>query len=127
MVLLIHVSILATVAKVLLSGIIVVSASEIAKQSTIVGALIVSLPITSILALTYLYLDTGDATQVADLSKDILYLILPSTALFVVLTFLLRRDWEFFPALSVGVITTIICYGIMIYFSQGESLKNLSG
>ena len=120
-------SVLATAAKVLFSGIIVVAASEIAKQSTIIGALIVSLPITSILALTYLYLDTGDTTQVADLSKDILYLILPSTALFVVLTFLLRRDWEFFPALGFGVIATIICYGIMIYFSQGESLKNLSG
>ena len=120
-------SVLATVAKVLFSGIIVVSASEIAKQSTIIGALIVSLPITSILALTYLYLDTGDTTQVADLSKDILYLILPSTALFVVLTFLLRRDWEFLPALSVGVIATIICYGIMIYYSQGESLKDISG
>ena len=121
------VSVLATVAKVLLSGMIVVAASEIAQKSTIVGALIVSLPITSILALTYLYLDTGDTTQVADLSKDILYLILPSSVLFVLLTFLLRRDWEFFPALSVGVIATIICYGIMIYFSQGESLKNLSG
>ncbi len=60
------VSVLATVAKVLFSGIIVVAASEIAKQSTIIGALIVSLPITSILALTYLYLDTGDTTQVAD-------------------------------------------------------------
>ena len=120
-------SVLATVAKVLFSGFIVVAASEIAKQSTIIGALIVSLPITSILALTYLYLDTGDTTQVADLSKDILYLILPSTALFVVLTFLLRKDWEFLPAVSVGVIVTIICYGVMIYFSQGESLKNLSG
>ena len=121
------VSVLATVAKFLLSGMIVVAASEIAQKSTIVGALIVSLPITSILALTYLYLDTGDTTQVADLSKDILYLILPSSVLFVLLTFLLRRDWGFLPALSIGVIATIICYGIMIYFSHGESLKDISG
>jgi len=116
--------ILTTVGKVLLSGIIVVAASEIAQRSTIFGALIVSLPITSILALTYLYFDTSDTAQVAELSTDILYLIIPSSILFVLLPFLLRKGWDFLPAMGLGMIATIICYIIMIYVAQGQVLNN---
>jgi len=118
------VPILATVGKILLSGIIVVTASEIAQKSTIAGALIVSLPITSILALTFLYLDTNDTVQVADFSRDILYLIIPSSALFVLLPFLLRKGWDFLPAIGIGMIATIACYGIVIYFTHGQVLSN---
>ena len=40
----------------LLVGSIVVAASELAKKSAVFGALVVSLPLTSILAMTALYL-----------------------------------------------------------------------
>ena len=117
-------SLLATVGKILLSGVVVVSASEIAQKSTFVGAVIVSLPITSILALTYLYLNTNDSIQVAELSKDILYLIIPSSMLFLLLPFLLRRGWDFFPAMGVGMIATVLCYAIVMYFTQHVLFDN---
>jgi hypothetical protein len=36
-------------------------------------------------------------------------------ALFAVLPWLLRRGWEFVPALSVGILCTVLAYGIGIW------------
>ena len=66
------------VLKALLSGAIVVAASEVARRSSILGAIIVSLPLTSILAMIWLYRDTGDDREVSDLSWAILWVFAPS-------------------------------------------------
>ncbi len=68
--------------KGVLSGTIIVASSEIAERSALYGALIISLPIASILAVVWLYHDTGDLGQVADYAGSILWLVLPSLVLF---------------------------------------------
>jgi len=103
--------------KGVLSGAIIVVASEIAKKSSIFGALIVSLPIVSILSLFWLYNDTKDTTKVADFAEGILWLVLPALSLFIILPYLLRRDWGFEAAMTVGIIVTIIAYAIGVYVS----------
>ena len=54
-------------AKALLSGIIIAIASEIAKRSPALGALILSLPLVSILAFIWLWRETSDAEGIAAL------------------------------------------------------------
>jgi hypothetical protein len=78
------------IAKALISGVLIALASETARRSSFVGALIVSLPLISILSLAWLYWDTGDAVKVQDLSWSILSLIGPSLAFFVALPLLIR-------------------------------------
>ena len=104
--------------KGLLSGTIVVVASEIAKKSSIFGALIVSLPIVSILSLTWLYTDTKDTAKVADFAEGILWLVIPSLLLFIMLPYLLRRDWSFEAAMAIGIFSTLIAYVIGIYIAS---------
>ena len=64
--------------------------SELAKRSSFWGAALASLPLTSLLAFVWLYLDTGDIQKVSSLSQGIFWLVLPSLLLFVVLPLLLR-------------------------------------
>ena len=92
------------IGKGLLAGSIVVAASEIAKRSALFGALVVSLPLTSIRAMMALYQDTRDAELVADFAESIVWLVIPSLALFVVLPVLLRRGWGFEGALLAGIL-----------------------
>ena len=54
------------IAKAALSGIIVVAASEIAKRAPTLGALLISLPLVSILALVWLW---RDSQRIAALSQ----------------------------------------------------------
>mgnify|MGYP001334464763 FL=1 len=107
--------------KGLLSGTIVVAASEIAKKSSIFGALIVSLPIISILSLFWLYNDTKDTTKVADFAEGILWLVIPALSLFIILPYLLRRDWSFEAAMAVGIFATMIAYAIGVYVATQYS------
>jgi len=110
--------------KGVLSGAIVVIASEIAKKSSIFGALIVSLPIVSILSLFWLYNDTKDTSKVADFAEGILWLVIPAISLFVILPYLLRRDWSFGAAMAVGIFCTIIAYVIGIYLGTLQNTPN---
>lgn len=101
------------VLKLLISALIVVAVSEIAKRSTAVGALVASLPLTSVLALMWLYRETSDVTRIAVLSRDIFWLVLPSLVLFAVLPVLLRRGVSFYAALGVASGCTAISYVAM--------------
>ncbi len=80
--------------KLVITVVVVLVASAMAKRSGWVGALIASLPLTSVLVLTWLYFDTRDAGRVADLSMGILWFVLGSLPFFPVLAVSLRQGWN---------------------------------
>ena len=100
--------------KIMVSAVLVVLISEIAKRSTLFGALIASLPITSLLAFIWLYLETGDSARITALSTGVFWLVLPSLAFFIVLPLALRAGWAFWPALLAALLATVAGYGIMV-------------
>ena len=97
-----------------LSAAILVTVSEIAKRSSLLGGLLASLPLTSLLAFIWLWQDTRDAARVAALSTSILWLVLPSLVLFLVLPGLLKRGLHFYPALGLAVVAMLASYGVML-------------
>jgi hypothetical protein len=96
--------------KVLLSAVVIVAVAEPAKRSTFWGAALASLPLTSLLAFIWLYLDTGDAGRVAGLSQGVFWLVLPSLVLFIALPLLLRAGWNFWFALAISCVVTAAAY-----------------
>ena len=102
------------VVKVLLTSLLVVSASEAAKRSALLGALLASLPLTSLMAMVWLYADTRDPEKVAALASGIFWLILPSLTLLLVFPFLLRKGLPFAPSLFVAMALTAASYFAMI-------------
>jgi uncharacterized membrane protein (GlpM family) len=99
--------------KFVLSAAIVVAVSEIARRSTFIGALVASLPLTSVLAMIWLYHESGDASRVAGLSREVFWLVLPSLLLFVTLPWFIRRGLSFYPALGLAIGCTTLGYGVM--------------
>lgn len=97
-----------------LTAAIVVAVSEVAKRSSLLGALVASLPLTSLLAMIWLYVDTGDTARIATLSTGIFWLVLPSLALFLTLPALLRAGVGFYLALTASAALTVLLYGLMI-------------
>ena len=100
--------------KVLVSAVLIVLIAEIAKRNTLFGALIASLPVTSLLAFIWLYLDTGNSARIAELSTGVFWLVLPSLAFFILLPLALRSGWTFWPSLLTAMAATVACYGIMV-------------
>ncbi|MHB1189017.1 DUF3147 family protein [Thiobacillus sp.] len=100
--------------KIALSALILVAIAEVAKRSTFWAAALASLPLTSLLAFIWLYLDTGDVQKVAALAGGIFWLVLPSLLLFVLLPILLRSGWGFWLSLAASVAATALAYLGMI-------------
>ena len=96
--------------KALASGVIVMLVSELARRSPALGALIVSLPVVSILAMIWLHHETHDLERVAQHAHATFWYVLPSLPLFLVLPALLRSGVGFYPSLGVCVAMTAALY-----------------
>ncbi len=99
--------------KAALSGLIVAAASEVARRWPGWGALIVSLPLVSLLTFIWLWLDTREPARIAELSQSTFWFFLPSMPLFLVLPALLRSGMGFWLALAIAGAITIALYGGM--------------
>ena len=71
----------------------VMLASELSKKPGVLGALVASLPLTSLLVLAWLYRDTGDPARVAAMGMDIFWFVLGSLAFFPALALSIRIGW----------------------------------
>ena len=101
--------------KTIISAIIIVAVSEIAKKYTWTAAIIVSLPLTSLLAFIWLYWDTKDYQKVIELSYRTLVMSIPSFVFFIVLPILLKFKQNFVFSLIVSIISTAIAYAIFMF------------
>jgi len=101
--------------KLAVTAAVVVAIAEIAKRSTFWAALLASLPLTSLLAFVWLWLDSGDAEKVASLSQGIFWLVIPSLLLFILLPLLLRAGWGFWASLGVSALATAAAYTAMAW------------
>jgi|SRR6185503_11146960 len=101
--------------KLALSAVIIVAVSELAKRQPAWGGLLASLPLVSLLAIVWLYVDTRDTSQVSALSLSIFWLVLPSLAFFLALPLLLRQGFGFAVSLSAAVLVTMAAYAFMLF------------
>ena len=101
--------------KVLISALVIAGASELARRYSIIGALLASLPLTSILAMIWLWRDGVPAAKIADFSNSIFWLVLPSLLLFIVVTLMLRAGYGFWPSLGAGCALTVLGYAIGLF------------
>ena len=111
------------VIKAAISGVIVALVSEIARRYPGWGGLVASLPLTSLLAMIWLWRDTGDSLRIAELSSSTIWFIIPSLPLFVVLPILLRSGLAFWIALAIVVAGTLALYALMFWAGPRLGLK----
>jgi hypothetical protein len=96
--------------KCTLSGIIVGVVSEVAKRSPALGALVASLPLVSLLAIIWLWRDTGDSERIASQVETTFWYIVPSLPMFLVLPAMLRAGIGFWPSIGASCAMTIVLY-----------------
>ena len=100
--------------KIAITTVLIVAIAEIAKRSSFAGALLASVPLISVLAMIWLYVDTKDVAKVSALATSVFWLVLPSLALFVTLPVLLRQGLNFYMSMSISIGITLGCYFLMI-------------
>lgn len=100
--------------KIVVSALIILAISEIAKRHTGFAALVASLPLTSLLAFVWLHLESTPSAHIADLSMQIFWLVIPSLVLFIAFSFMLRQGMNFWGALAISATATAGSYLVFI-------------
>ena len=100
--------------KALLSGIIIAAVSEIAKRSPAFGALVASLPLVSILAIIWLWRDTGNTVRIANHAEATFWYVIPSLPMFLALPYMLRHGISFWWAMIAACALTVVLYFLTV-------------
>ena len=106
-----------------ISGAIVAAVSEIARRHPGWGGLLASLPLTSLLAMIWLYRDSSDAERVAQLSVSTIWFFIPSVPLFIALPMLIRSGIGFWASMAIVVVGTLALYALMFWAAPRLGLK----
>lgn len=109
--------------KAAISGLLVALASETARRFPGIGALIVSLPLVSILSMIWLWRDTQDVERLAAHSIGTIWFLAPSIPMFFMLPAMLRAGWGFWPALAASSALTVALYLLMLWIGPRFGLK----
>ena len=102
------------IVKLALSAAVIVVVSELAKRQPAWAGSLASLPLVSLLAIVWLYIDTRSTTQVSELSISIFWLVLPSLVFFLALPLLLRQGIAFTAALLLAIVGMLASYALML-------------
>jgi len=111
------------IVKALVSGLVVAIASETARRWPGWGALIVSLPLVSILAMLWLWRDTHDPARMAAHVEATFWFVIPSLPMFLLIPAMLRHGWPFWTALLAGCAVTVGLYFAMIWIGPRLGLR----
>ncbi|MEQ8427519.1 MAG: DUF3147 family protein [Gammaproteobacteria bacterium] len=100
--------------KITITTTLVVLISEIAKRSSLFAAVLASIPLVSVLAMIWLYVETKNIDKISQLSTSVFWLVIPSLALFIVLPVLLKQGLHFYLSMSLSILVTVSCYWLML-------------
>lgn len=109
--------------KAALSGVIIAIVSEVAKRNPGFGALVASLPLISILAMIWLWRDTGDTARLADHAQATFWYVIPSLPMFLLLPAMLRAGYSFWLSLAAGCVLTIVLYALTVMIAAKFGIR----
>ena len=109
--------------KLVISAVLIVAISEIARRSSFIGAILASIPLVSVLAMIWLYIDTKDVDKVVSLSTGIFWLVLPSLVLFIALPILLKQGFGFYLSMGISILITVACYWLIVVVLDQVGIK----
>ncbi|KAF0194158.1 MAG: hypothetical protein FD169_2015 [Bacillota bacterium] len=109
--------------KTIISALVIATVATLSKRYSLLGAILVSLPINSMLAMVWLYSDTKDIDKVVDLSRSVFWIIVPSVVFFLVLPILLKRNYGFYPAMALSSLALIGSYWVYVRILSGLGVQ----
>jgi len=101
--------------KLIVTALLIVLISEIGKRYSLAGALLAAIPLVSILAMIWMYVDTQNSQSAVEFSQRIVWLIAPSITLFITFPLLIKKGLSFYPSLLISTVLTIAAYYSVIF------------
>lgn len=112
------------ITKYLITAAIVVAVSEIAKKSDKLGALIVALPLVTILAMIWLHVEKQPMEKIANHAWYTFWYVVPTLPMFLLFPMLLQK-FGFWLSLIISAVITVICFWLFALVVKGFGIDLL--
>ena len=101
------------VIKITITAVIIVIISEISKRLPLLGSLIASLPLISVLGMIWIFSETKDIQKIITHAEGTFWYVIPSLPMFLLMPWMLRKGISFYISLVFGILITILLYFLM--------------
>lgn len=99
------------ITKYLITAAVVVLITEVAKRSDKLGGLVAALPMVTILALIWLYVENQSTEKIANHAWYTFWYVVPTLPMFLAFPWLLPRI-GFWLTLAASIVITVVCFGL---------------
>jgi len=103
------------VIKLLITSTLIVVITEVSKRNTTIGAILLSLPIVSIISFIWIWNETKDSERISQLSTETLMYVIPTLPMFYLLSVLLKNNVNFYLSLVICSVLTFLLFYLTQY------------
>ena len=105
----------ADLVKLLVSATIIVLVNKIQLVNDRLSALLIALPLTSLVAMIWMQHAGQSAERVANHAEGTFWFVLPTLPMFLILPWMLRHGWGFWAALATNCVLTIGFFWLTVF------------
>jgi|GEM_PF-43239 len=102
------------IVKVLLTAVIILMVNKVQLFSDKLSALLIALPLTSLLAMIWMWQAGQPKDKIAGHAEGTFWFVIPTLPMFLILPWMLRQGWSFWTALGANCILTTAFFWITV-------------
>ena len=110
------------VVKVLITAVIILLVNKVQLCSDKLSALLIALPLTSLLAMIWMWHGGQSSSKIAGHAEGTFWFVLPTLPMFLILPWMLRHGWGFWSALSVNCVITTVFFWLTVIILRKFSI-----
>ena len=103
------------VVKLLLTAVIILIVNKIQLLNDRISALLIALPLTSLLAMIWMHQGKQTTSRIANHAEGTFWFVLPTLPMFLILPWMLRHGWGFWTALLANCLLTAGFFWLTVF------------
>ncbi len=100
--------------KILVTAILIVVVGKVQLFSDRISALLIALPFTSLIAMFWMHQQGQSTQRIANHAEGTFWFVLPTLPMFLLIPWMLRNGWSFWPALLTNCVVTVVLFWLLV-------------
>ncbi len=113
------------VAKLILTAVVILFVTKIQLFHDRLSALLIALPLTSLLAMIWMRVEGQDPGRIANHAESTFWFVLPTLPMFLILPWMLRNGWGFGSALAANCVLTVLFFLALVVILKPFGIRLL--
>ncbi len=113
------------VAKLILTAVVILFVTKIKLFHDRLSALLIALPLTSLLAMIWMRVEGQDPGRIANHAESTFWFVLPTLPMFLILPWMLRNGWGFGSALAANCVLTVLFFLALVVILKPFGIRLL--